>query len=158
AMESLIAVLPATIISLLALVGFTHWAKLGVQNVQNAATAQQMVIFNSGALQYSQDNAATLNTMATTTVPVTISADTLSAAGYLPAGFMAKNPFGQTWQLQVLKTATGQLQELVTSQGGAAISDTKQLVQIAAQAGAQGGFIPFAGQGGDSSMQPTSAN
>jgi hypothetical protein len=79
----------------------------------------------------------------------------LIAAGYLPAGFSTTNPFRQTWQFQTLQPTPGTLQTLVTSQGGNAITDTKQLVQIAAQG--RGGFVPYANQGGDATMNTNTA-
>lgn len=137
--------------------GFATWAKLGVENVQTAATASQMLVFDRAAQQYVQDHAAAL-VAATVSSPVTIAAATLVNLNYLPQGFSVKNPFGQVWQLQVSQPSAGQLQPLVTSQAGTPISDTKQLVQIAAQAGAQGGFVPYPNQAGDATMTPASAH
>ncbi|WP_206956328.1 shufflon system plasmid conjugative transfer pilus tip adhesin PilV [Trinickia acidisoli] len=154
-MDAVVGYVVALVLSMMGVAGFATWAKIGVTNVKAAATASQMAIFDQAAQQYVQDNATALAVQATTTVPVVLNAANLSS--YLPAGFSGTNPFGQTWQLQVLKTVGGQLQSLVTSQNGAPISDTKQLVQIAAQAGAQGGFVPYANQAGDATMNPASA-
>ncbi|WP_440543262.1 shufflon system plasmid conjugative transfer pilus tip adhesin PilV [Trinickia sp.] len=154
-MDAIVGYMIALTLSMMAVAGFTTWARQGIANVQTAATASQMLVFDRAAQQYVQDNAGQLLPGLSTNNAYTVPSGQLTP--YLPKGFALKNPFGQTWQLQVLKTAGGQLQALVTSQMGKPISDTKQLVQIAAQAGAQGGFVPFANQGGDAAMNSTSA-
>jgi len=156
-MESIVGYLIALMLSMLSVAGFATWAKAGVMNVQTAAVASQILVFDKAALQFVQDEAATLVAQATANVPVSITPAMLVNGGYLPAGFSSTNVFGQTWLLQVLQPTPNSLQALVTSQGGRAITDTRQLVQIAAQAGAQGGFVPYAGQNGDPTMAPTSA-
>src|ERR1700738_4715128 len=151
-MEAIVGYIVALALSMLGTAGFVAWAKMGVSNVQTAATASQNVIFNKAAELYVRDNAAAIAAVATATTPVTVTPAMLVTALYLPAGFSATNPFRQTWQLQVLQPAAGQLLSMVTSQGGTAIADQKQLVQIAAQAGAQGGFVPYPNQAGDMTM------
>ncbi|RKP47560.1 shufflon system plasmid conjugative transfer pilus tip adhesin PilV [Trinickia fusca] len=157
-MDAILGYIVALTLSMIGVAGFTTWARLGVANVQTAATAGQMLTFDKAAQQYVQDNGSTIAALATATSPVTVTPAMLIAAGYLPNGFSPSNVFGQTWQLQVLQPAAGQLQSLVTSQGGTPISNARQLVQIAAQAGAQGGFVPYANQAGDASMTPANAN
>ena len=156
-MDAVVGYIIALTLSMMGVVGFAGWAKIGVQNVQTAATASQLLVFDKAASQYVQDNAAVLATTATSATPATITAAMLVAAGYLPAGFSGSNPFGQTWELQVLQPTPGHLQSLVTGQGGSAIANVTQLVQIAAQAGAQGGFVPYTNQSGDATMSPTNA-
>jgi hypothetical protein len=156
-MAPILGTLAAMLISMFMVVGFTAWAKMGVANIRIAATAGQLVIVAKGTQQYVQDNSASLVGSATSTTPVTVSVATLKSAGYLPAALQAVNPFGQTWQAQVLQPTAGNLEVLVTSTGGTAISDPKQLVQIAAQAGAQGGYVPYANQLGDSTMSASNA-
>ncbi|KAF3458131.1 shufflon system plasmid conjugative transfer pilus tip adhesin PilV [Ralstonia solanacearum] len=158
-MDALLGYIVALVLSMLSLAGFTTWAKIGVTNVQTAAVASQMLVFNKAAQQYVQDNAATLVAQATATTPVSVTTATLinSTPPYLPVGFSSTNAFGQTWLLQVLQPSANTLQSLVTTQGGRTVTDAKQLVQIAAQTGAQGGFVPYAGQLGDATMTPTNA-
>lgn len=151
-MGDILGVVIAMVLSMLSIGGVVGWAKYGIQNVQTAAAAGQNVIFNKAAQQYVQDNGVVLAQQATATTPVTVNAATLVAGGYLPAGTGATNPFGQTLQVQILQPTPGMLQTAVQSVGGTAISDTKQLVQIAAQLGAQGGYVPYAGQAGDASL------
>ncbi|RKP47556.1 shufflon system plasmid conjugative transfer pilus tip adhesin PilV [Trinickia fusca] len=157
-MDAILGYIVALTLSMIGVAGFTTWARLGVANVQTAATAGQMLTFDKAAQQYVQDNGSTIAALATATAPVTVTPAMLIAAGYLPNGFSPSNVFGQIWQLQVLQPSAGQLQSLVTSQGGTPITNTRQLVQIAAQAGAQGGFVPYTNQAGDASMSPTNAN
>lgn len=149
-MEAILGSIAAIVLSMFGVVGFTQFADMGIKNVQTAAASTQMQIFDKAMTQYVADNGATIAQSATATNPITITPAQLIAGGYLPAGYTASNPFGQKWQAQVLQPTAGQLETLVTSNGGAAITDTKQLAQIAAQAGAQGGFVPYANQAGDS--------
>ncbi|SAL05229.1 type IV pilus biosynthesis protein [Caballeronia calidae] len=156
-MVSFIATLVSIVISMLMFTGFVQWAQAGVANVMTAAAASQQVVIDKAAQQYVQDNGLTIAALATASTPTTISAQTLINAGYLPSGFSTTNVFGQLWQLQVLQPSSGVLQSVVFSTGGRAISDTRHLVQIAAQAGAQGGFVPYAGQNGSASMSASNA-
>lgn len=158
-MDAIVGFIAALTLSMLSLVGFSHYAQMGVKNVQTAALASQNRIMNQAVSQYVEDNAAALSSTLPVggTTPQTISLATLQAAGYLPASFAATNPFGQTWQAQVLQPTAGQLQTIVEATGGSAITDTAQLTGAAAQVGAEGGFVPYADQGGDASMQPTVA-
>ncbi|MBN3761074.1 shufflon system plasmid conjugative transfer pilus tip adhesin PilV [Burkholderia sp. Ac-20365] len=159
-MESLIGAMVALVLSMLSVGGFMTWAVVGSKNVQNAVVASQGQTFIKAAMQYVGDYGTTIAATATATVPVTITPAMLSAASYLPGGFSSTNAFMQTWQLQVLQPTAGTLQSLVTSVGGRAISDTKQLVQIAAQMSSQygpGGFIPYANQAGDATMNANTA-
>lgn len=155
-MLSLIATIASIVLSMLMFGGFVTFSNVGVTNVITAAAASQLVIVNKAAEQYVKDNGATIAAQATATTPVTITAAMLINATNLQ-GFSPTNVFGQTWQVQVLQPSAGVLQTVVQSIGGRPISDTRQLVQIAAQAGAQGGFVPFAGQNGDPTMTPTRA-
>ncbi|MBY4898658.1 shufflon system plasmid conjugative transfer pilus tip adhesin PilV [Cupriavidus sp. AU9028] len=156
-MDAILGSTIALVLSMMSLAGFVTWAKAGVMNVQTAAAASQMLVFDKAALKFVEDRAATLVQQATATVPVSVTPAMLINAGYLPAGFSSMNAFGQTWLLQVLQPTPNSLQALVTSHGGRPITDTRQLVQIAAQAGAQGGFVPYPGQNGDPTMVPSNA-
>lgn len=155
-MPSFLGTIASIILSLSLLGGFATWSSVAVSRVQSAAAASQLVIVNEAAAQYVKDNSATIAAQATATVPVTITAQMLINAGNL-RGFSPTNVFGQTWQVQVAQPSAGALQTVVQSIGGRAISDTRQLVQIAAQAGAQGGFVPYANQNGDATMNPSNA-
>lgn len=155
-MSPIIGVIFAFVLSLL---GFGTIATIGMNGlhaVQASATASQLLIFNKAAEHYVRDNGAQLVATATATSPVTVSVDQLIAANYLPASYLRTNPYRQTWQLQVLQPSPGVLTSLVTSVGGQAIEATR-LPMIAAQSGAQGGFVPYRNQGGDPNMSPANA-
>ena len=142
-MDAVLGVMAATVISLLNVAALTIWAMVGAANVQSAVTAAHMRVWDAGALQYVKDFVSTIAATATATTPVTVTTAMMAAAGnYLPLGYSGVNPFGQTLELQVLQPTAGQLQAIVTSQGGRSISDPKQLVQIAAQAQAPAPRLP----------------
>ncbi|MCO8402827.1 shufflon system plasmid conjugative transfer pilus tip adhesin PilV (plasmid) [Burkholderia cenocepacia] len=152
-------ILGTLIAFVLSLLGFGTIATISIDNlhsIQASATASQLLILNKAAQQYVTDNAAALVSTATATTPVTVTVAQLITGNYLPASYLPRNPYRQTWQLQVLQPNAGVLQSLVTSTGGTQIP-VKQLPVIAAQAGAQGGFVPYQNQGGNPNMVPTSA-
>lgn len=152
-------ILGTLIAFVLSLLGFGTIATISIDNlhsIQASATASQLLILNKAAQQYVTDNAAALVSTATATTPVTVTVAQLITGNYLPASYLPRNPYRQTWQLQVLQPNAGVLQSLVTSTGGTQIP-VRQLPVIAAQAGAQGGFVPYQNQGGNPNMVPTSA-
>ena len=106
------------------------------------------------AQEYIQQNYAAVEAAATATTPAAITVAMLENTGMLPTSVSATNPYGQTWQVQVLQPTAGNLQALVLSTGGNAIPQS-QAPAIAAQTGQQGGFIPYSGQYG--TMAPTIA-
>jgi hypothetical protein len=156
-MDALLGYAMAIVFSLMSVGSYYQWAHTGTKNIVTAAIAGQNVMFNTAAAEYVQDYASTLAETATSSSPVTISASTLISAGYLPSEFSTTNAFGQTWEAQVLQPSTDELETLVLTTGGTAISDEIELVHIAAQVGAQGGFVPYSDQGGDSTMSSSYA-
>lgn len=156
-MEAVVAVLMATVIGLLGAQQVIRYIHMGAQSVQNAVAASQLVIFDNASTKYLKDFGSTVLLTTNASAAQTVTAAMLTAANELPTGFAATNPFQQTLQLQILQPTPGVLEALVISTGPA-IADPKQLVAVAAQAGAQGGFVPFANQFGNASMQPTNAN
>ena len=155
-MDAMLSIMAATVISMLNVAGLMVWVIVSATNVQTAMTAAHMRVWDAGALQYVQDFASTIEASATATTPVTVTTAMMNAAGnYLPVGYSGVNSFGQTLELQVLQPSPGVLQALVTTQGGRPITDSKQLVQIAAQA--QAGFVPYAGQGGNAGLNAANA-
>jgi len=155
-MDAILSIMAATVISMLNIAGLMVWVIVSATNVQTAMTASHMRVWDAGALKYVQDFASTIGATATATTPVTVTTAMMNAAGnYLPVGYSGVNPFGQTLELQVLQPSAGVLQALVSSQGGRSISDSKQLVQIAAQA--QAGFVPYANQGGNANLSGSNA-
>ena len=129
------------------LIGLAIMAPLGVhylnyQSRQTMATvaALQMARIQKAAEGYITTYSANIEGQATATNPVTITIPMLVNTGYLPNGFQASNPYGQTWEVQVLQPSAGQLQALVLSTGGQAVNS--QSLGLAAQiAGSPGGVV-----------------
>lgn len=155
-MAPILGVMVAMTLSLFALAGFIPWAKFGAANMINAAAAGQGRAVIKAVEQYVRDNSAIIYSNATATSAYEITFDTLKSAGYIPRGYIDKNPFKQTWKALVWEPTTGQLEIMVLSTGGRDI-DAKHLPQIAAQMGAEGGYIPFTKQLGDSTLVDTTA-
>ncbi|WP_321816721.1 MULTISPECIES: shufflon system plasmid conjugative transfer pilus tip adhesin PilV [unclassified Paraburkholderia] len=151
-MDALLGYAMAILLSLMSVGTFIKWSDTGTKNILAAAVARQNVLFNKAVEQYVQDYAATLAGLVTSSSPTTITTAMLINTGYLPSGFSSTNAYGQTWEAQILQPSSGELETMVVSTGGTAISDQLQLVKIASQVGAEGGFIPYANQGGDSTM------
>ncbi len=146
-MSQVMGVLIALAIGLFGIPTFLHYEQVGIDNAKISATAQQLKQVSDATQQYVQANATAIEGVATATVPATITVPILQATGYLPASFSAANPYGQTWQAQALQPVPGQLQVVVLPQGGTAIPAAK-MTQLAALAGQQGGFVPYASQYG----------
>ncbi|MHB1630925.1 MAG: shufflon system plasmid conjugative transfer pilus tip adhesin PilV [Acidithiobacillus sp.] len=108
--------------------------------VRATATALQMAHIQKAAEAYITTNAAAVEANSTTSSPAIITVPMLVNTGFLPNGFNALNPYGQTWQVQVLQPAANQLQALVLGVGGNAIP-AKQSGMVATTAGDSGGVI-----------------
>ena len=117
---------------------------MGVSNyadqVRATATALQMAHIQKAAEAYITTNAAAVEANSTASSPAVITVPMLVNTGFLPLGFNAMNPYGQTWEVQVLQPAANQLQALVLGIGGAAIP-AKQSGMVATTAGDSGGVI-----------------
>ena len=108
--------------------------------VRATATALQMAHIQKAAEAYITTNAAVVEANSTASSPAIITVPMLVNTGFLPNGFNSMNPYGQTWQVQVLQPAANQLQALVLGVGGNAIP-AKQSGMIATTAGDSGGVI-----------------
>ncbi|WP_425648236.1 shufflon system plasmid conjugative transfer pilus tip adhesin PilV [Acidithiobacillus ferruginosus] len=146
-MDAILGVLFASLVGLLMIPTYMHFETLAIDNAKAATTAQQMQQVSQAAQAYIQANYSAVEANSTASSPATITVSMLQNTGYLPNAFSAANPFGQLWQVQVLQPTPGQLQALVLTQGGTQIGQV-QAPMIAAQAGAQGGFVPYNGQYG----------
>ncbi|MGC8467734.1 MAG: shufflon system plasmid conjugative transfer pilus tip adhesin PilV, partial [Acidithiobacillus sp.] len=108
---------------------------LNAESRQTMATvaALQMARIEKAAQGYITTYAANIEAQATASTPATITVPMLVNTGYLPNGFQSNNPYGQTWEVQVLQPSAGQLQALVLSVGGnpAPMRDLGQAAQIA---------------------------
>ena len=146
-MSAILGVLFASLVGLLMIPTYMHFEAMAIDNAKAATTAQQMQQVSQAARAYIQANYSAVEANSTASSPATITVSMLQNTGYLPNAFSAANPFGQLWQVQVLQPTPGQLQALVLTQGGTQIGQV-QAPMIAAQAGAQGGFVPYNGQYG----------
>lgn len=118
---------------------YTGIANSGAQTMATA-TALQMAHVRKAAEGYISTYAANLEAASTATAPAVITVPMLVSTGFLPQGFGATNPYGQTWQVQVLQPSAGKLQALALAVGGNAVP-AKDLNRIAATAGNSGGVI-----------------
>ena len=146
-MSAILGVMFASLVGLLMIPAYMHFETVAIDNAKAATTAQQMQQVSQAAQAYIQANYSAVEANSTASSPATITVSMLQNTGYLPNAFSAANPFGQMWQVQVLQPTPGQLQALVLTQGGTQIGQV-QAPMIAAQAGAQGGFVPYNGQYG----------
>jgi hypothetical protein len=146
-MSAILGVMFASLVGLLMIPAYMHFETVAIDNAKAATTAQQMQQVSQAAQAYIQANYSAVEANSTASNPATITVSMLQNTGYLPNAFSAANPFGQMWQVQVLQPTPGQLQALVLTQGGTQIGQV-QAPMIAAQAGAQGGFVPYNGQYG----------
>lgn len=117
---------------------------MGVSNygdqIRATATALQMAHIQKAAEAYITTNAAVVEANSTASSPAVITVPMLVNTGFLPNGFNSVNPYGQTWEVQVLQPAANQLQALVLGIGGNAIP-AKQSGMVATTAGDSGGVI-----------------
>ena len=135
-----------------AVILFMNYQKQGNLNMQIAATAQQATQFNTAVQSYITQYSSNVSAVATSSTPATITVAMLQApaVGLLPSSFSATNPFGQTWQAQVLQPTAGNLNALALATGGTQLTD-QVASRVAALIGAAGGFIPL----NDSGTWPT---
>lgn len=152
-MSEILGVLFAIFVGIMVIPKFADYQTASNNNTRLAVTAQQQKQLNAAATTYAQQNSVAIQAVATATTPAVITVAMLQAAGnLLPASFSATNPFGQTWQVEVLQPTAGNLQALAMSTGGTALSDV-QATKVATIVGATGGFIPQ----NDSGLYPGAA-
>ncbi|MBU2758835.1 shufflon system plasmid conjugative transfer pilus tip adhesin PilV [Acidithiobacillus sulfurivorans] len=135
-----ITVLFAVIISALAVPAVYMVMSSQQQQELSTAAAIQMARVEKAAEAYITANAGAIESVATGSSPAVITVPMLESTGYLPNGFTSVNPFGQTWEVQVLQPTSGNLQALVVSYGGNTVK-AKVAGQVAQIAGASGGVI-----------------
>jgi len=142
-MSEILGALFAVLIGLMILPAVGKYQQVGNENSRELATAQQQQQLYAAAQAYVQQNATTLMQRQPVGAanPTIVGVAMLQNAGFLPAGFSAVNPYGQTWQVQVRQPETGKLLALAMSTGGFALPDL-QANMIASLVGAGGGFIP----------------
>lgn len=151
-MRDLLGSLLAGVLTVAFVILFMNYQKQGNLNMQVAATAQQATQFNTAVQSYITQYSSNISAVATASTPATITVAMLQApaVGLLPSSFSATNPFGQTWQAQVLQPTAGNLNALALGTGGTQLTD-QAASRVAALIGAPGGFIPL----NDSGTWPT---
>ena len=151
-MRDLLGSLLAGVLTVTAVILFMNYQKQGNLNMQVAATAQQATQFNTAVQSYITQYSSNISAVATASTPATITVAMLQApaVGLLPSSFSTTNPFGQTWQAQVLQPTAGNLNALALGTGGTQLTD-QVASRVAALIGASGGFIPL----NDSGTWPT---
>jgi hypothetical protein len=110
-------------------------------------TAGQLKQIADATQSYIQQNFAAVEAVATASSPAVITTAMLQAENDLPAAIQPINPYGQTWEVQVLQPTPGNLQALVLSLGGSTIPED-EAPSIATKAGQEGGFVPVQGETG----------
>ena len=119
--------------------------------------AGQMRQVEAAAKAYTQANYAALVASSTATTATTVTVATLQAGGYLPAGFVNRNPWKQTYAVYVLEPTANKLMTIVLTTGGQGHSASMpkfgnlDIPSTAAQIGATGGYIPTGTVTGQSS-------
>ncbi len=140
-MSEVLGLLFAVVLGLLFVPTLSGYTQTANDNTRAATTAQQQKKLIDASSFYVQQYSTNIQSIATATTPAVITVPMLQAVNLLDASFSATNPFGQTWQTQVLQPSAGNLQAFVMSYGGTAMND-KVASKIASFVGAQGGFIP----------------
>lgn len=133
-MAPLLGVLFALLIGILAIRPYLDYQQRSFENIKVANTAAQFRQILDAVKSYVPSNY--------TTAPASITLSQLSA--YLPSNVASTNPYGQQWNI-ILSSVSGTLLALVYSSGGAAIPE-RLAPEIAAETGADGGFVPYTGQ------------
>jgi hypothetical protein len=143
-MSEILGALFAVLVGFLMVPKLVTFQQLSTSNSTAAITAQQQKQLTVAATAYIQQNSTAIQSTATPTTPAIVTVAMLQspAVNLLPASFSSLNPYGQTWQLQVLQPKPGNLQALAMSTGGTAVTDA-QANRISAIVGAAGGVIPL---------------
>lgn len=142
-MSEVLGILFAVIVASMFIPKVTEYVQINQENVQATNTAEQQKKVILAGTKYIEQNAVAIQAAATATTPAVITVSMLQAptVNLLDPAFSATNPYGQTWEIQVLEPTAGNLRAMVLSKGGTALKD-KQASKIAALVGSQGGLIP----------------
>lgn len=110
------------------------------QLIIGTVAAKQLHQITDAAKGYITSYAANIETQATSSTPAVITVADLENTGFLPQGFNTINPYGQTWEVEVLQPTNGNLDALVLSVGGQPIPPA-DAPRIASESGAAGGIV-----------------
>jgi len=137
-MFSLLASLAGVLVMLITAPALVGYIQVGRDQAKAAAAAGHMRLFNQAIQAYVKQNYATIQGM----TPVAITPTTLQSAGYLPTGWINRNPYGQSYQAYVTQPSPGNLEVAVTTQGGVQIPEQNAAL-VAALVGQEGGYTSF---------------
>lgn len=140
-MSEVIGLLFAILIATVMIPKLSSYNQQANDNTRIAATAEQHKVFIDASSQYIKQYSTNIQATATATTPATVTVPMLQSVKLLGSAFTATNPYGQTWQTQVLQPSAGNLQALVMSTGGTVMND-KSASKIAGLVGQAGGLIP----------------
>ncbi|WP_186152046.1 shufflon system plasmid conjugative transfer pilus tip adhesin PilV [Burkholderia gladioli] len=138
--------------------GLFVWLKQSADAIKLTAAASQTQVMADAFSRYVRDHSADIAATSTATVPVTITVNQLRG-NYVSASTPPTGIYGQTFVAQSLQPIAGKLLTMMFTTGGTQLP-TRTLVPLATQSTAKGilgGFVPYANQLGDTSMQPTIA-
>ena len=142
-MGQILGVLFAAIVGLASLGSYVWLQRTGNENVLKSVTAGQQKTLNAAVTKYAQTYYSNLTAAATASSPVVITVAMLQnpAVNLLDSSFTGINPYGQTWQAQVLQPSAGALQVFTFGTGGTALPDRLSSA-IAGLVGDLGGVVP----------------
>lgn len=144
-MAPLLGVLFAILVALLAIRPYLAYQQQAFDNVKAANTASQFRQIINAAKTYVQNTyPPSQSASATTTLSGIGFISALQNDGLLPSGIQPNNPYGQTWNMTVSQQGNT-VQAFVYSSGGMPIPP-QQAPEIAAETGADAGFMPTSGQ------------
>lgn len=140
-MSEILGVLFAVVVSMYMYTGILVPQRTAHETTLAITTAQQQKVVYAAGAKYLENYASQVQATATATNPAIITVPMMQAAGMNLVGINATNPYGQTWQVQVLQPTPNSLQALVVAVGGNALPD-KTAALIAKYVGQPGGIIP----------------
>ncbi|WP_053764403.1 hypothetical protein [Leptospirillum ferriphilum] len=132
-------------IGVMAIAGGIYAASNNMQNRENIRTqmvATQMKTVATAASQYAKANSSALLASLSpgaNGIPVPLS--TLEASGFLPPGFNAVNPWGQSIGIEYYEPVAGNVAVVVYTSGGTPMSAQESVLSAKLQ-GAEGGYVP----------------
>lgn len=137
---SLVEALIVLIISAITFAAGAQQYSKYLDNITNKQAADHATLIAGAASKYLKDNYSAVVASAGPTTPAVITVAMLKSTNYLQAGISDKNAFGQNYSIQVIEPLPNQLQAMVVTTGGQAISELDGR-RIAQYMGAKGGFI-----------------
>jgi prepilin-type N-terminal cleavage/methylation domain-containing protein len=143
---TLVEVLAALAIASVLLVGLSSMIGDSIDELKEQQTALQQAQVVAAASRYVAANYSDLVAATGGGALTAVTVAQLKTAGFLPAGFAATNPYGQSACVLVRQPTPGRLDALVAGYGGSAIPD-RAIAAVAMMAGQGGGYVSAAQPG-----------